>query len=426
MKKTNYLIALLFYFITFPPFASGQTEAKIPKPPIPISMAGQHAVSLEEAGRLLEKGELKAFYLLKINNQINGERNKRTKAREQRYMREDSAAEEWMYYYMACAPFIDPKGGHSGLDISAKRMLMPRFNSILVRKKAEMLSVDSEKLKALECTYAVILMKSLRDFHALARKNTAEVNGILWKRRYCRELGIKRDEINRAKADEFRYRETLSHLSAYNLHRVGEGLVENLVHAFPKNGATVREYLKKAGYSASLECAWILQKAVGRSPENKYLYEGLANEKEVEKEVGPYTFGELKAYEQRTKEEKAWESLRAREEMGREGKAVWSFFKVVGKIITEEDNEQRKQIVAEAEKQLNAAIPKIMEKSIYQMTDDDEKTVLFTYTKILSDVTDRFIKEADSKLDAATLKAKEEKRARGYALFARPAEYLHR
>lgn len=426
MKKINYLTVLFLGFIAFTPFTYGQTKPGIPKPPVPISEAGVYVPVLKEAGELLEKKELKNFYELisSLGNQIHATRRQHEKEGKPRHTRENVTAELWWHYYIASAPLMEANWSYSEENIRVKRI--STGINYATEKKAGALSIDSQKLKNLLCSYSAAQLKSLKDFHCLAEKNKKRAEAVEWKMRYCKELGIKREELLKNQFTiEHHYGTVLSYLDTYNLDRDGERLVEELLHAFPRDGTKVREYLKKAGFTTNLEQARILQKTVGRTKENKYLYEGLPTEKEVTAEVNQEYPRLLKADEQRKKEYEARRLIQEKELNGREGKALQVFTSAAARVLTEDDAELRKRVLAEAEKQLNATLPKIMAKDIFQMTDEDDKTLLFTYSKIFSEITDRFIKEADAKLDEATLKAKQEKRNRGYAFFRPLAELLY-
>lgn len=382
--------------------------------------------TLKELEDLLEKKKTREFYKLSasLDCRMNEKCEQRVKEGKRRYTREDVAAKLWSSYYMVLAPFIDD-GNRLYLqeDINVKRAFR-RINNEN-KEWAEILSMESQKLKDLRSIYSAAMLKSLRDFRAFAEKNKEKAEEINWKRRHCKNIGIKYYEL---RENEFKTHYDYGQILTYTdgLDHDGRALAEELIQAFPKDGASVQKYLKQAGYCTNIECAKILQKAVGRTKENKYLYAGLPDEKEVKKEIEREKQWNQGAYERDRKKHEAHHSIQLKELEGRIGHAYRAFDIAAHRIMDEKDDELRKKIVIEANKRLNATIPQIMAKDIYQMTDEDEKIVLFTYSRIFSDVTEQFIKEENAKLDETALSAKEKDRNRIRAYSVTPADYLNR
>jgi hypothetical protein len=58
-------------------------------------------------------------------------------------------------------------------------------------------------------------------------------------------------------------------------------LIETLVQTYKKDGAKIRDILKKTGYTNAMELAFLLQGTIGRGKGRESLYRGLPSEKKV-------------------------------------------------------------------------------------------------------------------------------------------------
>jgi hypothetical protein len=138
----------------------------------------------------------------------------------------------------------------------------------------------------MHCGYLITLSENFRKIYQTACANYANTEDAV---RYPFPRDIVSDEKVAAHYAHYRslsgqrsnWANTIRHIESFFYISHEKDFIRKLLTAYPKNGTQIRGFIKKAGYASDFECAYFLQRTLGRSEGNAYLFVGLPNEKRV-------------------------------------------------------------------------------------------------------------------------------------------------
>ncbi|MDR2863061.1 MAG: hypothetical protein LBV54_04190, partial [Puniceicoccales bacterium] len=264
------------------PLAAAISPVPLLPPKISANEAGEYSPYLKKIDFLLKKKRLWEFYseTFTLSTKIDQKRSQRTPEEENNSFNEqrsEAVAYEWIIYYSAKAPlvsfkenverdFLDPAGpvGHEHIwsDIDVKSSSIHELNCIKTEEVADLLSLDKKMLGEMHSAYYTALMST---YFKASKIALAELK----KERESFEKGPvtdlnKTEEIIKFRINESKFSNACAYwariyLGCDSLYgHFTEYFVKYLITAFPNNGAQVRDYIRKAGFSSDFDCAFLL------------------------------------------------------------------------------------------------------------------------------------------------------------------------
>ena len=220
-------------------------------------------------------------------------------------------AREWWIYYVAIAPIygemvVTTRGGNKVPTLGPAFVIEEEgddkemFNEqlkldvdhkhsailILVENKpeeiAKLLVRDEKALDQLHLLWAQTLMRTL--FEAKKQTRTVELKAREVHHKYSSlnqddnsldALAAFKFEVGRIISTKNNVTNRRTHLETLIRDRTEEQFVKKAIRAFPKDGASVHEYLMKSGFDSKEKCRDVLGRVLVRKKETEYLFKGL-------------------------------------------------------------------------------------------------------------------------------------------------------
>jgi hypothetical protein len=322
----------IFGFLCVSTFVAAETF--IPEPFLPVVGLGEYKPAIENMQNLLVQRQHSKFYSVAMEFLTKLRENQREEKRFEAKTREAEMAKEWTCYLITSAPLMEmddffileklPEKDDLYVDIYAKTRVMGIIQNTPfgVRRDAakrrykvrngvdyrEIFTIQEiRKIEIAHVAYYAAILKGDRDAYKKAsvekRMGTYlrtpgysttplrfSFNKVMNNNEYREILENKKKEEEKENPnigyEMSRLKDRrLSTLTSYGMpwgdaHK--KGLVKLVVDCFPNDSASVREYLKKAGYVSDIALADALQSVYPRMKRTEWLFVGLPDEKTTE------------------------------------------------------------------------------------------------------------------------------------------------
>ena len=288
---------LVFVFL-FPLLCRAENASPLLSPLVAIKGAGEdYLPNLEKMEKYLKESNLLEFYLEaeRFTKKIEFTRHERRIGTYTLNGKEEHIACEWFSYYVAKAPlfpdeWVMSKGSDQRTDIQMKEFALECILDGDMQRRAELLSVNKQKLRTLYLNYAKVIFKAFnlecikldklrkRDWNLfLEEKKTWKEEGYMDEKEVWRRKGIT------GTASVFSYiRKARIQQSRRSIERMQDNLLRRLMEENTRNGPRIHAYFFEIGYSKE-DLAKMLRKEARSSKtvrDAKYLFDGLPKPKD--------------------------------------------------------------------------------------------------------------------------------------------------
>jgi hypothetical protein len=280
----------LFFLLFLPLLCRGESILSLAPPLVAAKNAGEEYLpNLEKMEKHLKESNLLEFYLEaeRFTKKINFTRKERGIGPQQLNGKEEHVACDWFSYYLAKSPlfsdeWVRDKLKYSVTDIQLKRFALECILVVNVERRAALLGVDKQKLRALYLNYAKIIFKSLNT----TRIELEKLRKQDWDK-FCEEektwkrsATLDDDEIRRRTLIERTSRgiSFLRHERSDECRWVAElnqnGLLYMLLEEYPNSASRIHAFFFEIGYSKE-QFVRQFRKKFGGNKKTEYLFNGL-------------------------------------------------------------------------------------------------------------------------------------------------------